>query len=36
MMEAKKRVLAAVEDSNLVLTLKMMRPERVKLIWEIV
>ena len=32
--EAKKRVLDIVEGSNLVLTLNMMRPEKVKLIWE--
>ena len=32
--EAKKRVLDMVEDSNLVLTLNMMHPEKVKLIWE--
>jgi cytochrome P450 len=34
MVEAKKRVLEIVEDSNLVLTLKMMHPEKVKLTWE--
>jgi cytochrome P450 len=34
MVEAKKRVLDIVEDSNLVLTLKMMHPEKVKLTWE--
>jgi hypothetical protein len=34
MAEAKKRVFDIVEDSNWVLTLKMMHPEKVKLTWE--
>lgn len=34
MVEAKKRVLNVVEDSNLVVTLKMRHPEKVKLRWE--
>lgn len=34
MLAAKKRVLEVVEDSNLVLTLKMRHSERVKLRWE--
>lgn len=32
--QAKKRVLEVVEDSNLVLTLKMLHPERLRIAWE--
>ncbi len=32
--EAKKRVMEVVEDSNVELTLKMLHPEKVKLTWK--
>jgi cytochrome P450 len=32
--DAKKRVLENVEDSDVVITLQMKHPERVKLVWE--